>query len=175
MLTRVGQTFYGDDVRVDEHINQDAIASDYASETAAVVSMEPARRARRVNDLSRWVGSVLPSIREFLELPKGWDSYQGQPLRHETGMFALQILYDLMSPRLPIPQVVPAPSGGLQFEWHQNDLDIELYVGAPYECEFHYHDHVTGEEDNIALTSDFSPLNRWMARLQEPPRVAVNA
>jgi hypothetical protein len=112
-----------------------------------------------------WEKEIVAALCRFLELPKGWDSYGGKPLRHDTGMFALQVLSDVMSESVPSPFVVPVSTGGVQFEWHQNDLDIELYIAAPYDSELTVHDLTSGEREVIPLIADFAPLSHHVQRL----------
>ena len=132
-----------------------------AEDDAAVVSFERERQKRG----PRWAGAVVPTVCQLVDLPAGWDTYGGQPLKLETGMFALKILNGIMSPRLPVPHVVPIGSGGVQFEWHLPNYDLEIYVAAPYDCEVHYLDRTTGIEENASLTSDFAPLGRVISRI----------
>lgn len=116
---------------------------------------------------SVWQSQVLPKICQYLDLPKGWDSYNGQPLKSETGMFVLKILNSVMTPQTPIPQVIPMPDGGVQLEWHENQFDLELYVAAPYECELSFHDHISGVVDSMPLSDDFSIFAKQVRRLME--------
>jgi hypothetical protein len=138
----------------------------------SVVSLETARRGKMNDDMQRWMRSVFPAVQEFLRLPRGWDSYNGSPLKLDTGMFALQLLYDVMTPRTPVPLVAPTSAGGIQFEWHQPDFELELCVAAPYDCELSYRDRTTGDEDAFALATDFSLLTRMMKKLQSVQRLA---
>jgi hypothetical protein len=138
----------------------------------AFVSLEAARRGKINNDLQRWMGSVFPCVQEFLRLPRGWDSYNGAPLKLDTGMFALQLLYDVMNPRVPVPLVAPTSAGGIQFEWHQDGFELELCVSAPYDCELSFRDQTTGEEGSFPLTTEFSLLRRMMMKLQSARRLA---
>ena len=50
-------------------------------------------------------------------------------------MFVLSVLNDVMRTRTPIPQVVPSAGGGVQLEWHQKGIDLELHIAGPYQCE----------------------------------------
>jgi hypothetical protein len=138
----------------------------------SVISLETARRGKMNNDLQRWMRSVFPAVQEFLRLPKGWDTYKGAPLQLDTGTFALQLLYDVMTPRTPVPLVAPTPAGGIQFEWHQPDFELELCVAAPYDCELSYRDRTAGDEDTFVLTTDFSLLTRMMKKLQSAQMLA---
>ena len=61
-----------------------------------------------------------------------------------------------MRPRTPVPQVVPSPVGGVQLEWHEKDIDLELHITAPYECEVWFQDHRTGER--VSRSSQMTSL-----------------
>jgi Protein of unknown function (DUF3606) len=113
-----------------------------------------------------WAQHILPVICRFLELPDNWDSYGGRALRPETGMFALSILNKVMDSQTPVPHAVPLGAGGVQFEWHENDLDLELTIAGPNDFELWYKDHRTGASDNIMLSDDLSALIGHMARLK---------
>jgi hypothetical protein len=141
-------------------------------ERPAFISLEAVRRGMINNDLQRWIGSVFPAVQEFLRLPVGWDTYNGVPLKLDTGMFALQLLYDVMNARVPVPLVAPTSGGGIQFEWHQDGFELELCVNAPYDCELSFRDQATGEEGSFVLTTDFKLLTRMMMRLQSAQRLA---
>lgn len=104
----------------------------------------------------KWQIEVQKKLFEFVNLKKGWDSYDAPSLRRDAGFFALEVLNNVMRPRTPPPQVVPSGVGGVQFEWHQCDMDIELHVTAPYHCEFWCEDRRTGEQISEELTTDFS-------------------
>lgn len=116
-------------------------------------------------DLPHGHAAVLPKVCEYLTLAPGWDGYQGRPLKHETGLFALKILNDIMGPRTPVPHVVPVGNGGVQLEWHLPDCDLELYVAAPYDCELTFTDNETGDSESISLSTDFAVLRTYVARL----------
>jgi hypothetical protein len=124
-----------------------------AEEASAVVSLD----SRRVQPA--WERDIDATLCRYVELPSNWDSYGGKPLREDTKRFALQILSSVMNERTPVPSLVPVSTGGVQCEWHQNGLDIELYIEAPYECELTVYDHVTGAPPSIfPLVADLSPL-----------------
>lgn len=133
---------------------QPAPSADASGTSANVVMLN--RRARTVS----WQDEMVSTLCRFIDLPEGWDSYAGKPLRHDTGMFALQLMNGMMGPSIPSPHLVPISDGGVQIEWHQNGFDIELYVAAPYDCELMVHDHNSGETKCYQLKSDFDPLKR---------------
>lgn len=124
--------------------------------SADVVNLENYRAFRRAEK----------ALQSFAKLSKGWDSYNGEPPNKETGEFAYQIIRDVVTPMVPEPQLFPTSPGGIQIEWHQKDLDLELHILAPFNCELWYRIPSTGQEDILHMTTDFSPLNEWIARLQ---------
>lgn len=83
--------------------------------------------------------------------------------------FALVVLDKLMRPRTPIPSVVPSSAGGIQLEWHEKDIDLELHISAPYQCEMWFQDRRTNQAPlALDLTSDFaavvSPIQQLTTR-----------
>jgi hypothetical protein len=113
----------------------------------------------------KWQIEVLKPLAKYATMPHGWDSYSGLPLRWDAGFFALWVLNTVMHPRTPVPQVVPSPVGGVQLEWHEKDIDLELHITAPYECEFWFEDHRTGERVSRELSNDLSALTKPIAEL----------
>jgi hypothetical protein len=138
--------------------------------SSAVVSLDM-RRGKPA-----WERDIVATLCRFLELPDGWDSYAGKPLRHDTGMFALQVLSSIMNESVPLPSIVPVASGGVQFEWHQNQLDIELFIAAPYECELSVYDHLAAGTTPIIipLRTDLRPLSYYVKQLTDFNRHLIN-
>lgn len=99
----------------------------------------------------KWQTEVQKRVLAFVKMPKGWDTYQARPIGWDAGLFALSILNDFMRPRTPIPQVVPSPAGGVQLEWHQKGIDLELHVTGPYQCELWFKDHQAADEPPVEL------------------------
>jgi hypothetical protein len=108
----------------------------------------------------RWQIEVQKHLLNYVKMPKGWDSYNAPPVGWDAGMFALSILNDIMRPRTPIPQVVPSTAGGVQLEWHQKGIDLELHITGPYQCELWFQDHQRPNDPPVAkeLTDNFADL-----------------
>ena len=166
------RTLSEQDIQIRGDTSETIATSGADVERSAVISLEAFRRGKMNDDMQRWMRSVFPAIQEFLRLPKGWDSYNGVPLKLDTGMFALQLLYDVMTPQTPVPLVAPTSGGGIQFEWHQPNFELELCIAAPYDCELAFRVPTTGDEGTFPLTTDFSVLTRMMKRLQPVQRLA---
>jgi hypothetical protein len=87
------------------------------------------------------MSSTIEQMLGLLELAEDWDSYGAPPISPGAVGFALAYLARAMRPETPAPAVVPSPSGGLQFEWHDQGVDLEveslptgrfeIYIGYP--------------------------------------------
>jgi hypothetical protein len=109
----------------------------------------------------KWEREVLKRLASYTRLEQGWDSYQAQPVSMDTAFFAMLILESIMMSRTPVPQVVPTAMGGVQLEWHENDVDLEIHVAAPYHCELIFEDHRNPDQSfETEFSGDFSPLKK---------------
>jgi hypothetical protein len=108
----------------------------------------------------KWQIEVQSRLLKYLKMQPGWDSYSAPRIGWGTGMFALSILNDVMRTRTPIPQVVPSGAGGVQLEWHQKGIDLELHIAAPYDCELWFQDHRNPQQPPVSLelTDNFSAV-----------------
>lgn len=108
-----------------------------------------------------WRASVVRSITELLKLPDNWNSYSASSIRYDTAMFAIVVLENIMAAGTPIPSVVPTAHGGIQFEWHEHGVDLEIEVLEPYHCEYAYHDNRSTADSVFGeLENDLEPLQR---------------
>jgi hypothetical protein len=108
----------------------------------------------------KWQIEVQSHLLRCAKMGEGWDSYGAPSVGWDTGMFALSVLNDVMRTRTPIPQVVPSSVGGVQLEWHEKGVDLELHIVAPYQCELWFQDHRHPNDAPISLelTDNFSAL-----------------
>ena len=108
----------------------------------------------------KWQIEVQRHLLHYAKMQEGWDSYGTPPVGWDTGMFALSVLNDVMRTRTPIPQVVPSAAGGVQLEWHEKGIDLELHVAGPYRCELWFQDHHQPQSAplSLELTDNFFAL-----------------
>jgi hypothetical protein len=123
--------------------------------------------AHYVEPERKWEVEVVQSLVRLAQLPAGWDSYGAPPIPRDASHFALEILQGIMRPRTPLPQVVPSSAGGIQLEWHEKGIDLELHITAPYQCELWFQDHQDQNSQplSLELTDDFSALRRPISLL----------
>jgi hypothetical protein len=114
----------------------------------------------------RWEVEVVRQLVRLAGFPDNWDSYGAVRLKKDAGLFALEILQKIMRPRTPIPQIVPTSNGGVQLEWHEKGIDLEINILAPYECELWYRDHQTQTPpQSLEFSNDFSALRDPIGQL----------
>jgi hypothetical protein len=75
-----------------------------------------------------WLRPYVCGIAQLLELPAGWDSYGAARIDPNAGARLLNLLGEIMRPGTPLPRLVPDAGAGLQIEWAQQGLELELAV-----------------------------------------------
>jgi len=78
----------------------------------------------------QWFTDAASSVTNLLRLPFGWDSYSAKPIDPRSAKAALDFLASLIGKQVQAPQIVPTVSGGIQLEWHQNGIDLEIEISA---------------------------------------------
>jgi hypothetical protein len=103
------------DIQVTDDVVAATASTSYVHSEAGpkLVWINEYRKVESAPAQARWQAQILPAVCRFLELPDSWDSYGGQALKLETGMFALKILNDIMGVQTPIPHLVPIATGGI--------------------------------------------------------------
>lgn len=125
----------------------------------------PQRRVRIGQPASAWMMALKERFNEIGSLPVGWDGYTGKPVSFTTANFAAQIIERLYSKDVPAPSIVPGADGSMQIEWHINGYDVELDVLGPVNVVAYRYDHLTENEDELELESDFTRIEEWISDL----------
>ena len=79
-------------------------------------------------DEPKWLAPTVERMNELLGLQPNWDSYGARCVEKHAVETALEILGMVMKPSTSPPTVVPTVEGGIQIEWHQNNIDLEVEV-----------------------------------------------
>ena len=113
-----------------------------------------------------WLPSVKSQLETLTALPKGWDAMGSPPVRSDIAEFAMNyLLPKIMKDHTPAPNLVPVSGGGLQIEWHRNQVDVELFVSGQFETEFYFQDLGTGLIVEEELVANFLILEQYISRL----------
>lgn len=115
---------------------------------------------------------LMPTIKRIVEigqLEQDWDSYGARAVELSAVTSAIGWLLGAMTETIPLPQVVPTVVGGIQFEWHEAKLDLELHFAPGGRVAAWLEDQQTGDEWEADVTQDAWPvINRL--RLLTPSR-----
>lgn len=123
-----------------------------------------------VNRFPSWLLSTFDRIRELVVLPTGWDGHDGRPVDIDVAAFAIQFLLQTLEPDGPAPQVVPLSYGGIQLEWHEQGIDLEVEVEAPNRIFVSFEDQISGEEFERGFSTDYTEVSRIMGILASRQR-----
>jgi hypothetical protein len=159
-----------DEFRSDFNWDPNASAVTSPREAAPIYQLE---RYRVRGPVRHWQSEVLGSVLRLAKLPRNWDSYGAKTIAYDTALFAMLVLDSIMQTETPIPSVVPTSAGGIQFEWHEHDIDLEIEVIAPNRCEYWFAD-LRGQlpESSAPLENDFHALARPISVLTSRARPA---
>lgn len=112
-----------------------------------------------------WAAEVAARFQHLLALKADWDSYGAPPLREDAVDSAFDLLMQLAQPSTPPPEVVPMVSGGVQFEWHRQGVDLEVEVHSRFRFEVFYEDTATGDTVEEVAVADLTRLGMWVRHL----------
>ena len=116
--------------------------------------------AQTSNDIQWNIDWTVQQISELSKLDDNWDSYGASAPTKEACIGSVQLAYELLKERTPIPDVFPVPNGNIQFEWSSYGLDIEIEIESNRKCIVSFEDLETGESWDSEYTFDLSDLSR---------------
>ncbi len=84
----------------------------------------------------KWLIPALERCAPLLLLPFDWNRGGAPPVELTAIQAAIDALWSFMGDRSSIPQWTPTRTGGVQLDWHENgvDLEIEFPPGAAGAC-----------------------------------------
>ena len=113
-----------------------------------------------------WFRSTVEAAVRLSFLEPGWDSYGAHPVTRQALEAGLGALLEVLRPQTPPPSVVPVSAGGLQFEWHRNELDVEIELSREGVPKFIVAD-LSLDSEIEADWSDLSTLQEAIAKLSD--------
>lgn len=75
-----------------------------------------------------WFWRLVADANALLKLAPGWNSHNAAPVPPDAAATVLDIVVRALFNGAPYPHITPLSSGGLQIEWHEPDLEIEVAV-----------------------------------------------
>jgi hypothetical protein len=100
----------------------------------------------------------------LMRLEPGWDSYGAQVISPRAVEAALAFL--VQSSTKPRPSVVPTSNGGIQLEWHNGRIDIEIECMPNGNVQLSCEDADSGESVERWVAPGHIAVDDWLAKLR---------
>ncbi len=111
--------------------------------------------------------STILQIADLCKLPPNWDSYGARPVDPNRARAAIDFLLKMVDASTPLPSIVPLNQGGVQFEWHCNNADLEIAIASPSRLHVSFEDLSSGEMIEETIVGDLRPIQRYLQRLSQ--------
>ena len=121
------------------------------------------------NDLPQppsWHEPLMRGVSALGQLPPNWDSYGAVPPDARIVARAVGFISRLLGPASPAPFVVPLATGGLQMEWHRNDIDLEVVFDRDEQPFFYCRNRISSEESEHELPNGSHLLREILSSLK---------
>jgi len=112
-----------------------------------------------------WVWNVLDGISKLGSFKPNWDTYGGLPVEPASISAGLELLAATMGTTTPAPAVVPTSPGGIQFEWHEAGVDLELEISPRGQASMVFENPGDDEYVEVDALTSLSELQRALALL----------
>jgi hypothetical protein len=98
-----------------------------------------------------------------------WNGHGARPLRREAVEVGLRVLGSLYqgAEGRPFPWIVPTFRGGLQFEWHEAGIDLEIDIDPNGSVDVIFSDNVQQKEWDGTLTEREWEVHSCLDRLAD--------
>lgn len=107
---------------------------------------------------------VIERMAELVALPRGWDSRNASPVSYTALRRTIEFLLEYVADGIDCPVVVPTVRGGLQLEWHNNGVDVEVEVGSDGHVSCLAEDRSSEEPVEVGLAGNEEWIGRWLKR-----------
>lgn len=112
-----------------------------------------------------WLPRAKKNVEDLLSLKANWNSYGSTVITRTVALYAVTLLDLLISPDTPEPSIVPTARGNIQFEWHLNQIDLELEILPNSDVVCFFEDLKSGESVEKTYSFDWSELTSYIKRL----------
>ncbi len=80
-----------------------------------------------------WIEPIVKQLGGLLSLQPNWDNDRAGAVKQSAIQNALDGLFAFMGDQSPIPQLTPTRDGGIQLDWHECGVDLEMAFEADSE------------------------------------------
>lgn len=114
-----------------------------------------------------WIGGAISKLEKLSELSNDWDSYGAKAIERDAVLMALNLIGAIYSAHVPEPAIVPVATGGIQFEWHTPQKDLEISLSPNGQASVYFEEvgnPVVNFEGNVSdLLGQMQSLTRSLA------------
>lgn len=115
-----------------------------------------------------WLDQVSANLRELRHLKAGWDSYGAPRITGRAIRRMVSLLEDVATASTPAPSIAPTSEGGVQVEWHEGGMDLELRSDSDGHIYAFMRQPSVGEEwDDLLPSADLAAA--WLDRIATVP------
>jgi hypothetical protein len=122
---------------------------------------------------SPWTEAIVKQLEKIVRLQSNWDGYGAEPIPYATTVFCLSVVERLSRNDTPPPALVPSADGGIQLEWHNGDMHIELLISEPLKAFGWASIQGTDDDREADFRQDFSTVSDWLDDFAQAVRAAA--
>lgn len=124
----------------------------------------------QVRETPGWLVRYATRLQELIEAGVGapdWNGHGAKPLQREAMALGVRVLGSLLhgTEHRPFPWIVPTFRGGLQFEWHQAGVDLDVDIDPNGSVEVVFTHHTDQKEWDGTLTERERDVHAVLDRL----------
>lgn len=110
-----------------------------------------------------WWNGVTNKVEELLDLQPNWDGYGASCMDEKNAKFSILALKNIISSYAANPSVVPISDGGVQYEWHTSEFDIEIIFSMEEFHRVYCYDVTNGQDTTMDILSNNNELREFLA------------
>ena len=113
-----------------------------------------------------WVSAAMDRLTVLCALKPNWDEGTAAPVHPDVYEFVHRFLADKVIQKLAVgPDIVPTVSGGIQLEWHTEEIDFLIGVEPEQNPTFYFFDSETNNEVESSIADDMETPSRALVKL----------
>ncbi|MCH9049905.1 MAG: hypothetical protein IIA72_02300 [Proteobacteria bacterium] len=98
-------------------------------------------------NVGSWLEQAVQELNRVAGLQADWDSYGASPVSQLTLEDAFVVLAELMKGHSTLPQIGASVAGGVELEWHQPGVGLEIEVRTPTMIHAYFYDDDQPDEE----------------------------
>ena len=110
------------------------------------------------------LATIILLLRSYLRMGAGWDTYSAPPVSSASARTALALLSTMRG--AAGCNVVPTSRGGLQLEWHDGRVDVEIEILPSGDASLYAIDESEHREVERWVVPGHPAIDEWLGKLR---------